>query len=430
MWTIGPMILCSMPWLATAGSPVSEPGKVITLPQALHLAHSKNFDLRTFSLEIMARDALVTQSGRVPNPEIELETSEFAGDGSRAAFGGSETSVVLSQTVLMGGKREAATRAAELRHQLAQSDYEAKRLDLVADVTKAFVRVLSAQERVVLEEELVDISRQVLNTVSEKVLAGKVSPLEKTKAKVTLSTVKLGLEQTKLELAATRIYLASFWGDTEPSFERGDGELSILSKKPTIDDLVANLIRNPDVARGVVENEHGRSLLRIEQARRVPDLTVRGGYQHFNDSNERAFVLGVSIPLMVFNRNAGNISAAGSRAIAVENTQEAIRLALIAKVKGLFQRFDSTHLNATTLEQEVIPAAELAFNVASEGYREGKFAFLEVLDAQRTLFQTRIAYIEVLSSYHQLLADINRLTGAELSAAGAGALNSKGEGNE
>ena len=47
---------------------------------------------------------------------------------------------------------------------------------------------------------------------------------------------------------------------------------------------------------------------------------------------------------------------------------------------------------ANGLRRTVLPAAEEAFGYAREGYREGKFSFLEVLDAQRTLFETRGLY--------------------------------------
>lgn len=45
------------------------------------------------------------------------------------------------------------------------------------------------------------------------------------------------------------------------------------------------------------------------------------------------------------------------------------------------------------LRTNVLPAAQRAFEAATEGYRQGKFGYLEVLDAQRTLFDTRGRYL-------------------------------------
>ncbi|NIQ01614.1 MAG: hypothetical protein GWM98_15520, partial [Nitrospinaceae bacterium] len=51
----------------------------------------------------------------------------------------------------------------------------------------------------------------------------------------------------------------------------------------------------------------------------------------------------------------------------------------------------------------------------NEGYRFGKFGFLDVLDSQRTLFEARARYLKTLARYHQAVAEVERLTGEPLS---------------
>jgi cobalt-zinc-cadmium efflux system outer membrane protein len=63
------------------------------------------------------------------------------------------------------------------------------------------------------------------------------------------------------------------------------------------------------------------------------------------------------------------------------------------------------------LKATVIPGAQSAFEAASEGYRQGKFGYLDVLDAQRTLFEARGQYVSSLATYHKALADLDRATG-------------------
>jgi cobalt-zinc-cadmium efflux system outer membrane protein len=57
----------------------------------------------------------------------------------------------------------------------------------------------------------------------------------------------------------------------------------------------------------------------------------------------------------------------------------------------------------------VIPGAQSAFDAENEGYREGKFGYLDVLDAQRTLFDVKGQYIEALKGYHKAVATVERL---------------------
>jgi len=61
-----------------------------------------------------------------------------------------------------------------------------------------------------------------------------------------------------------------------------------------------------------------------------------------------------------------------------------------------------------------LPGAQSAFDAATKGYQLGKFSFLEVLDAQRTLFQSRAQYLQALADYQRGYADIERLIGKAL----------------
>jgi cobalt-zinc-cadmium efflux system outer membrane protein len=49
-------------------------------------------------------------------------------------------------------------------------------------------------------------------------------------------------------------------------------------------------------------------------------------------------------------------------------------------------------------------------DIANKGYELGRFSFLEMLDAQRTLFQNQILYVRALTNYHHLINEIERLT--------------------
>ena len=66
---------------------------------------------------------------------------------------------------------------------------------------------------------------------------------------------------------------------------------------------------------------------------------------------------------------------------------------------------------ANTLKNTVIPAMEEVFKAQQEGFRRGKFDYLEVLDAQRSFFESKKNMLDSLVSYHKGIADIKRLTG-------------------
>ena len=68
-----------------------------------------------------------------------------------------------------------------------------------------------------------------------------------------------------------------------------------------------------------------------------------------------------------------------------------------------------------SLRRDVLPGAQLAYENATKGFDLGKFSFLDVLDAQRTLFQARNQYLRALTDTHRAAAEIDRLLADRIS---------------
>jgi cobalt-zinc-cadmium efflux system outer membrane protein len=71
----------------------------------------------------------------------------------------------------------------------------------------------------------------------------------------------------------------------------------------------------------------------------------------------------------------------------------------------------ASHRQARIIKQDILPAAEQANEAAQIGYREGKFNFLDALDAQRTLFEVKAQHIDAFSAYHEARLKVMRMTG-------------------
>ena len=82
----------------------------------------------------------------------------------------------------------------------------------------------------------------------------------------------------------------------------------------------------------------------------------------------------------------------------------------------------------SSIKNQILPGAEKAFNGIQEGYRFGKFSLLEVLDSQKTYFQTKILSLDSLAQYHNTLADLERLIGEPLASLNTTSIQSTGEG--
>ena len=388
-----------------------EPTGTLNLPDALAAALMGNPELAAFGWEVRAREAHALQRSLYPNPEAEVE---IEGVGQRSDFDIGETTIRLAQPILTAGKLEKRTRVAELRSDLAGWDYEAKRLDVFTRVVRRFVSVLAAQRRLDVARQTYELAEQVYDTVSRQVEAGEVSSVEQTRAGVELSTNRIELQRTERALKSTRQALAATWGGVSPEFERAMGDLEEVSPVPPLEALAELVPQNPDIARWRTELAERRAEIELAEARAWPNITAQAGVKRLGATEELAPVLGVGLPLPIFDRNQGRIlETRYNLAKAVQRRRAAV-VDIRSELGQSYHTLEAAYDEVITLRDETLPRARSAYEAIRRSYREGRAEFLDVLDAQRTLFQVEQRYVEALREYHRTAAEIERLTGQSL----------------
>ena len=204
-----------------------------------------------------------------------------------------------------------------------------------------------------------------------------------------------------------------------PAFQRVSGTLETITALPPYESLITRISQNPDIARWDTELEQREAALRLEKAQRYPDLTIAGGFKHLNEWNEQTYVMGMSLPLPLLNRNQGAIREANNNLQKAKEERTAAEVNAIATLDEVYQTLLSAHNEVTVLRDTILPGAESAFNASNEGYLEGKFSYLNVLDVQRSLFDAEDTYINSLVAYHKALTSIERLIGENLTTIAA-----------
>ena len=404
------------PQTTTARLPAgdTEPTGVLILRQAMAAALLHNPELASSSYTVRSAEASVLQASLPPNPELGIDVENFGGSGSVEGFETAETTVALSQANELGGKRAKRIQAARLTTDLAGWDYETKRIDVLTEVTQRFIDVAAAQRRVELAKQNVELADQVLNTVAERVKAGKVPPVEQTKSRVLLATNRSALERARPQLLSARQRLAATWGSAQPMFDSVSGDLDTLAAIPTMENLLARLSQNPDLARWSTELALRRAELAVAKSKSIPDLTVSGGLRQFAETDDVGGVVGISIPIPIFDRNQGDIRKSTYDLLKSLSDQQAAATRVRAALEQAYQNLFTAHETAVTWRTEVLPGAEEAFSVINISYSEGKLPYIEVLDAQRTLYEARGQYTDALVEYHKAVAEVERLVGEGL----------------
>lgn len=393
-----------------------EPQGTLTLRDALLHALAKNPELAAFSWDVRIADARILQAGLLPNPELGAEVENFGGSNEQRNFDGAESTFGLSQLIELGGKREKRSRVATLERDLAGWDYETKRLDIYVATAKAFISTIAAQRRHELRQNQLELAGQVRDTVRERVQAGRASALEDTKAEVQMANAEIAAGRALRKRKVAREKLAAFWGSTSPRFEKVAGQLDIFQPLPPLKVLLALVPDNPDAAKIEAEFRLRRSALDLEKARDIPDVTASAGVRRFESTGDNAFIIGISIPIPVFGVNPGGVLEAERRISKTRHQGRGVIVNIMSSLKQAYEEGAELYASLSTISAKVLPGAQRAFEAAQQGYRAGKFDFLNVLDAQRTLFEARESYIETAATYHETILDIERLTGRSITA--------------
>jgi len=386
----------------------------LKLREALALALEQSPDLASFSWETRAREARALQAGLLPNPILAAEVENIAGSGPKSGVESAETTLLLSQLIELGGKRSRRRQLGALETKLSRWEYEAARLEVIAETTAAFVDALARQEAVRLANDQIRLAEDVRHAVEKLVRAGAAPSAEVLRAEVEVTKQRIEQRLRVRALRAAHVRLATTWGAHEPTFETLAGELEAVSPIPLEADLVGRLATTPALARWQAEVTKRRATIELEDAGRIPDVTLGLGPRHFNDTNDWALVAGFQMPIPVFDRNQGARRASRNQLAKTKEEQRRAALRLRRSLARSYQGLASAYEEIAALRDEAIPTAERAYEETKRAQRHGALRFTEVLDAQRSLFALRTQLVVALAAYHLSRAQTEALIGGPL----------------
>jgi cobalt-zinc-cadmium efflux system outer membrane protein len=256
---------------------------------------------------------------------------------------------------------------ADAETEVLRRNYEIDRFNVVAEVKRTFINFLSAGKKLELNREAHKIATQLTTAVSDRVAAGAVSPIEETRAKVALAVSSADVEKWVREVETARRELAAAMGEAAPSFDFPSGDLDEDPSVPSADNVAERIVAAPDVIRWLAERNAKRGLgLR---ALAVPDVTLKGGVRHFQETAGNTFVLGFSVPLPLFNRNQGAIREAEAQRAKVDVERKATELLLRSKVGQRVAALAAAR--EVSLSGRSAPSAQSAYDAVSEGTSTG-----------------------------------------------------------
>lgn len=347
-------------------------------------------------------------AGLRPNPTLETQVENVVGSGPYGGFSQAETTTGFSVPIELGRKRSARIAAADAQSGRARLATALSGADVRLQTTLLYIDAVAAERRAETARDQLRIAIDAANVARLRVQAGRASPLEAQRAEVARVNAEAMSAQAERLVQTGRRNLARRTG-LDDSARLDAAMLDRLGARaygPSDVQSAGTLaLAAADADLAVADAD-----VRLARSQRMPDVTVGPAVRRLEATKDTAAVLALSVPIPLFN--AGR--AAVDQASAERNRAQAQRRMTALDVEQAMADAQTEVDNAATLARAAqgpaLTAAQEAARIARIGYREGKFGQIDLLDAERTLAETRLAAIDALAAYQNARAQLERLT--------------------
>lgn len=399
---------------AIAQSSAEAAPTTLTLRETLRLTLAHNPELSALAWETPQAAGRLHQAGVRPNPTLSADLENFG--GSQPGSSGAETTVRLGYLVELGGKRSARVGVARAEQAVMALDIESRRLEIASTAAARFLRLLALESAKQLVGESVRGAEEAKATTSLRVRSGAAHPVEERRAEVELANARL--ERVLLESQGSLAWttLAGMWGVPEAPYPQLVGALEPPPTVPELGTFLAALESVPAVSRWEDELERRRRRLALERAQGTPDLEIGAGVRSLSSPAEKSFVGSVSVPLPIFDRNRGATAAAMAAVSQAEAERASARVRARSGVVEAHGAVVRSRRKLDALRQDVIPGASRALADMRTGFERGRFTYIDLLEARRTLIRARREDIDALLELQLALAELRQLTSGSVAA--------------
>lgn len=403
LWSLALAGACGVaPW-ANAAEP-------LRLEEAVRRALASNPALAAETAQMRATAARAEREALPPPYVLGGELENVAGSGNLSGVRSAETTLRLGRVIELGSKREA--RQALGRAEIAQQDNRAQaaRVDVASRATARFIEVAADQQRLAQAHHRLKQAERTRRTVAGWVAAARNPESDLQAAEIAMADAHLGLEHAEHELASARMSLAASWGELSADFDTVAGDLGALPPVDAFETLAERLPQTVEQRAAALERETIAARRRVAEAGAKPDLNVSLGVRRLEGPGDQGLVMSVSVPLGSRPRASHAIAEADAQLDALDARRDADRL---ERRQALFERYQElvhARTEVDAVRTRMKPKAEQAVAFTRRGFEAGRYSFLALAQAEKTLFDLQAREVEAAARYHTLLVEVERLT--------------------
>jgi outer membrane protein, heavy metal efflux system len=385
-----------------AGRPVSGSG-MLALPDLEGIALANNPSLAKANAQVQAAKGEWLQVGLLPNPTTGYSAAEIGDNGRAGQQGG-----VVGQEIVLGHKLKLNRAVAAQDIRRAEQDLESQRFRVLNDVRIQFYAVLIAQQKVQLAEQLVSIGQQATDAAQNLYKAQEVGMADVLQARIEANTARIMAENARNgHLAAWRI-LAAVVGMPDLAVTPVAGNVHAGQSNITWGDALEKVLTgSPELASAQANVERARCAIDRARAEPIPNVELQVTGQHDNATSDNIVGVQAVLPIPIWNRNQGGISKAEAEFSAAKSDVVRIQFGLQQRLAMSYERYANALQQVERYEKDILPDAQSSLDLVNAGYKQSQFSYLNLLTAQRTYFQTNLAYLEAILQLRESSVEID-----------------------
>lgn len=348
------------------------------------------------------------QAGLKPNPVFSFNADEL---GDRTGPMGI-LSPQISQEFILGGKLSLAQAVAAKEIDQATLDALGQRYAIAGAVRAAAYELATLRQRRVVLAEVVGIAEKSVEqaTKAEKAVnatltRGDVLPLE-----LELERFKTEQEALDREIPAAERRLAALMGDARMPI--GPLTVDLFTPLPEYNlDAVRDAVieYHPEVRSAAVAVDRAQAAVRRAEAELIPNVTGSIGYVRQNQNQSNDWSVGVSVPLVLWNRNQGNIRSARAEVVATTLEVTRVQNDLADRVATAFRTYAAAKQRAERYRDVILKKADENYDFVKKQLDKGVVEYLRVLQAQRAVSEAKLEYNRAVGEAWKAAAELSGL---------------------
>jgi outer membrane protein TolC len=408
---------------AQLASDTSQPGSVLRLDDAVREALQDNPSLQSALHTAQAERRRVPQASSFPDPTFAVSwMGNIEPFSVQTNDPSSYRGLAATQELPFPGKRRLRGEIAGKEADAAQADYEGVRRRLTAEVKSAWYDYWYYDKAMQVTLQNKNLLQKLSQIAEARYRVGKGIQQDVLKSQVELSLLlqKLTVQQQQRATAAARLNALLARPPQQPLPPPAD----LAGPAPlnySLDQLYESANRtDPGLQREQRMVESNQLAVNLAHKDYFPDLAVGYMYQQRPLMPDmHGFTFTVNIPVFYKSKQRQVLAAAGQRSAAAEQSRQNRKNELDFEVKQQYLEAQASQQLLQLYSQGVVPQSSLALESSMSAYQVGTTDFLTVFSNFSTVLNYQTDYYRELADYQSSLAQLESLTGLQLTSAPA-----------